>query len=488
MQNIREIEKEIIVRSDGLLENKYTGLLYQKISDTEVLPLISPRSGAFLLPNSDGTFHTDYDDATYIIGKNNNIIPQIDPYSRGELKNIDGRLISKYTGQEFTYDEAREAYIPHYIPDDSSEPAHIEGDFLVGDTTGRRFQIDQDGTILTPQEEYFREQKRQEAERFKQMEENGSLEEYFSKRTVNIPKVEKTPLQLYLENIKNHPETVTNEDLENLTILMQKGELPEEVMKKIEEKYAINEEIKTSIKDFLKDISNEEELCTYLNKLGFPSLNLSLLHQLDNNFFWNLFQVDEKATIQIIKNESNIQINISTALNSPLSTEIILYRNGSISTTKFHHDPLLVNNIRTGLIENFQARRSDNGSLIVIEDTYQLKLHSKENLSMDANAERKEIIVLPDGTIKQGEPKKCSTLCFLSHQQYLEPISNTNDTNPIEMDEAYKKMAALRRLGFQEKYFQKEKVAGLSYDLEGAETYLENEFDEIEKEINTVYK
>ena len=60
-------------------------------------------------------------------------------------------FISDYTGETFTWDETRKAFIPNYVPDDELyEKGHIEGDYLVGNTTGKRYKISPRGEILTP--------------------------------------------------------------------------------------------------------------------------------------------------------------------------------------------------------------------------------------------------------------------------------------------------------------------------------------------------
>lgn len=451
IKDLSEIENNIIVRNDGFLEDKYTGLLYQKVSDTQAMALKSPLNGAFLIPNSDGTFHTDYDSTTYFLGKNNNVIPQIDPYNRGEIEVVDGKLISKFTGAEFTYDSNREAYIPHYIPDDSLEPAHIEGDFLVGDTSGRKFPIDSDGTILTPKEEFIREIQRRQAENLKKMEEDGTLEEWFSERSkLPVEKVEKTPLQLYLENIKSHPEDVTEKDLENLTTLMLKGELPEEVMAEIEKKFGKKDSINTSMEDFLSSISNEQELCDYL-ELN-PNLSKQL-HHLDSNYFGNIFSADKTANIKLEDNGERIKILISPTTDVPLSTEISILKNGSITVVKKYLEPLSVGNIAPGKTSILNARLNPNGSLAVLESNYQLTLQSPDNLSLSANASRRETLILPDGSIKQGETKEAHANCYLAHGEILEPISNRNQ-DPNANDEIYKNMTNLIHLGFSESYFR----------------------------------
>lgn len=81
------------------------------------------------------------------------------------LTNIDGELLNPLNGlpvtkeedglyhsndQTFILDEERGNLIPQFIPDDTLESAHIEGDHLVGDTTGRKFPIDERGNVVLP--------------------------------------------------------------------------------------------------------------------------------------------------------------------------------------------------------------------------------------------------------------------------------------------------------------------------------------------------
>jgi len=94
------------------------------------------------------------------------------------VANPDGTFQSEYTGKPFMYDAGRDSFVPLYVPDDSGELAHIENGSLVANETDRRFDIDTDGTILTPEEISFREIKQKENERFAQMEEDGSIENY----------------------------------------------------------------------------------------------------------------------------------------------------------------------------------------------------------------------------------------------------------------------------------------------------------------------
>ena len=56
---------------------------------------------------------------------------------------------------------------------------------LVGNITGTKFEIASDGTILTPQEISFRKTKQQEEEIFRQLEQEGVLDEYLKKATTS---------------------------------------------------------------------------------------------------------------------------------------------------------------------------------------------------------------------------------------------------------------------------------------------------------------
>ena len=76
------------------------------------------------------------------------------------------------------FDQNKDAMIPLYVPDDTVEEAYIENEMLVGKETGRKFEIDSNGIVLTPEEIKFREIKQQETEKFQQMEEDGTIEDY----------------------------------------------------------------------------------------------------------------------------------------------------------------------------------------------------------------------------------------------------------------------------------------------------------------------
>ena len=51
-------------------------------------------------------------------------------------------------GTKFILDDR--GIIPTFIPDDTLEPAHIDGDYLVGNETGRKFPIRSNGKVVVP--------------------------------------------------------------------------------------------------------------------------------------------------------------------------------------------------------------------------------------------------------------------------------------------------------------------------------------------------
>lgn len=104
------------------------------------------------------------------------------PASGGSMmRNEDGTYSDPYIGKVFSFDSKRKAFIPHYIPDDTLEPAHIEGDFLVANSTGRRFMIDANGHVLTPEEISFQAKHGEDLARIAKMEKDGTIDSYLQK-------------------------------------------------------------------------------------------------------------------------------------------------------------------------------------------------------------------------------------------------------------------------------------------------------------------
>lgn len=110
--------------------------------------LISPTSGAKLEQTDDKHVYYDkYSKVHVYVDDNGKIIPLVSPMSGRKLEiNADGTYSAD--GHKFILDSR--GVIPTYIPDDTLEPAHIDGDYLVGNETGRRFPIRDDGKVIMP--------------------------------------------------------------------------------------------------------------------------------------------------------------------------------------------------------------------------------------------------------------------------------------------------------------------------------------------------
>jgi hypothetical protein len=113
----------------------------------------SPTSGGNLTKNEDGLYHGDSEGLKYKVNEGSGkVVPLVDPMSGGELiQNSDGTFVSITTGKNFAFVD-NDHFVPLYIPDDTGESAHIENGNLVGNETGRSFEIDEKGTVLTPEE------------------------------------------------------------------------------------------------------------------------------------------------------------------------------------------------------------------------------------------------------------------------------------------------------------------------------------------------
>ena len=154
------------------------------------MPVYSPINGSELEPTS---IYNVYKDSIYgyeyIV--NNGVVTKISsPATGGNLvRNSDGTYYDHYIGETFSFDGKRNAFIPHYIPDDTVEPAHIEGDYLIGNETGRRFEIDTNGRILTPEEIAFQARQGEDLARIARMEADGTIETYLDRAKDRADKV-----------------------------------------------------------------------------------------------------------------------------------------------------------------------------------------------------------------------------------------------------------------------------------------------------------
>lgn len=110
--------------------------------------LISPDTGAVLTKTDrENMYYDKYNKLYYYKNKEGRLIKMASPMSGNPLIDNGNGTYTADRGK-FILDER--GIIPMYIPDDTMEDAHIEGDFLVGNNTGRRFPIRDDGMIVMP--------------------------------------------------------------------------------------------------------------------------------------------------------------------------------------------------------------------------------------------------------------------------------------------------------------------------------------------------
>ena len=108
-----EYRQKLVDVGNGIFINENTNDTYIMVSNKPV-PLKDPISGSKLVPVANGIFHSD---------------------------NLNG---------DFIYDEKKNSFIPLFIADLTQERAHIEGEYLVGNESGRRFPITPWGEVLLP--------------------------------------------------------------------------------------------------------------------------------------------------------------------------------------------------------------------------------------------------------------------------------------------------------------------------------------------------
>lgn len=137
-----------ITDKKNILYDKYGKIYYFKKDDNNLIALRSPGSGAALeKTNDEHIYHDGYSGLNVYLTDNGKMIPLINPMNGKKLTiNPDGSYYDN--GHEFILDER--GVLPTFIPDDTLEPAHIEGDYIVGNETGRRFPIREDGKVIMP--------------------------------------------------------------------------------------------------------------------------------------------------------------------------------------------------------------------------------------------------------------------------------------------------------------------------------------------------
>ncbi len=138
---------ELSLGDDGYYHSDFSDQLYE-IYDGVPVALKDRASGDDLIINDQGNLTNLASGASYFRERSasSSLVELKDPISGGTLEmGDDGSYVSESTGQRFEFDENNSRFIPLYIPDDTLEGAHVEGNELVANETGRRFPIMNDG-------------------------------------------------------------------------------------------------------------------------------------------------------------------------------------------------------------------------------------------------------------------------------------------------------------------------------------------------------
>jgi hypothetical protein len=453
----------LVKDADGLYSSKYDNIRYI-VSDTGTIkPLIDPFHHTALVKDADGLYSSRYDNIRYIVSDTGAIKPLIDPFSGGSLtQNADGTYQSLSTGKPFIYDSIKDSLIPLYVPDDSGELGHIEGEMLVGNETGRRFEIDHDGTILTPQELAFREIKQKETERFNQMEQDGTIEDY---------------LNDIKEKMKNQ-KPLSVDDMRQIL----NNELPDDVdeLKQVRDQIyqqttpIIVTQSTMAIQEFLNlnNIQNENDFTNYLRTIGVDGRIIDYLGMTHGTNFMSLLGQDMNAQISIIgKNNGDKILYIPTTQNSQTASTIEILQGGNLKVIDNNHTPVMVDGIRYGTVNIIDMKMNENGSLNMVESHHEVMPHdgfapvdSKPRFIVTSS--QRPLTINPNGEITQD--------MGINRQSILEAQDGV--LKPIQQNETLEeKLQQLRDMGLDERYFTKPNIAGINYDINGEETMFESE-------------
>ena len=128
----------------------------------------------------EGIFEDPFYKTKFVAGSSGRMVELSSPTSGGQLvRSEDGSYTDPYMGGKFMFDAEKEAFIPLFLPDDSMEPARIEGNNLVGITSGTTYVIDNNGKVLTPEELSFQRNKAMDEVKLAQINDDGGIDEYF---------------------------------------------------------------------------------------------------------------------------------------------------------------------------------------------------------------------------------------------------------------------------------------------------------------------
>jgi len=134
---------------ENLFYDKSTGIYYIMNKNGGLIGLKSFHSGATLVPTEkENLFYDEHTHLYYMYTDAEKLICLKSPTSNLPLSMNEDGTYSSGDGATFVLDER--GFIPTFMPDDIHESAHIEGDYLVGNTTGRKYPIREDGRVIVP--------------------------------------------------------------------------------------------------------------------------------------------------------------------------------------------------------------------------------------------------------------------------------------------------------------------------------------------------
>lgn len=457
---------KLYLGENGIFYSKYDNVKYM-VNDGKIVPLVSPIHGGELSKGDNGLYSSPYDDNQYMVSSDGIIKPLIDPFNGGNLyQNQDGTYQSTITGKNFIFDDSKNAFIPLYIPDDTAENAHIENGVLVGNESGRKFEVDKDGTVMTPQEIAFREIKQKELERFDQMERDGTIEQYFDEieqKTKNkVPMTEEKIRDIITGNLSIKDMNPAGMQTTNNQINQQ------------DEPLSISSSMMT-IQDFLdtNGITNEVNFVNYLKQLGMDGRIADSLGKSNGTNFMSILGQDYSAQLLLInKDNGDKSFYIPTTKTSKTAMTFELMRGGSIRIIENQHSPVMVHGIRYGDVNIVDMNMNNDGDLNLIESHHQVMpsdglqpIDSKPRFVVTSS--KRPITITQNGEIKQEMGINKQLILDIMENGRLKPIQN------IEYLEG--KNQELREMGFDEKYFTKPNISGINYDINGNETFYESE-------------
>ena len=222
--------------------------------------LVSPSSGGKLeLTNRKNIYRDPWNEVCFYRKDDGTLLPLVSPTSGRKLTiKEDGTYWAD--GYQFILDDR--GILPTFIPDDTLEPAHVEGDYMVGNETGRHFPIRNNGRVIVPFDPididpnlpldelkaYFEERKRRQynetqasidarieederqqqeavSEAIERIQREGELER--SKLGNNVARIKTERFLRIVEDEIEHGHELTQDEYRKLVTIMQSGYLPE---------------------------------------------------------------------------------------------------------------------------------------------------------------------------------------------------------------------------------------------------------------------